>query len=270
MKTWKIRAAAIALLLFFGAVVADPQWDTSKTGRQPLVNRLCLDTSGSGTVQSCTTTPTFVPAAGDSIIYETTTTNTGDLTINVNGAGAVHARKWQASATLAAGDLVAGVYMLATYDGTYWEFYTIGNAPAGAGAVQVVYSTPSASTDTDIAPVTMVTAGGSGNMYRFDIYLDQTAVGVGCTLTTGVIAGLTFTDPNAGGSATVPANVWSISGNGAAGNYKFPSEAAGSSTNLVFRQKASTAVQYLVTVTPDVSCGTKPTYQAYPILMQLN
>jgi hypothetical protein len=93
--------------------------------------KLCLDSSGSGTAQSCTTSPTFVPAAGDTIIYKTTTTNTGDVTINVNSSSAVHIRKWQGSAVLASGDLVAGVYVTLTYDGTYWETYTIGNAPTG-------------------------------------------------------------------------------------------------------------------------------------------
>jgi len=93
----------------------------------------CSDSSGSGTVQVCNTSPSYTPAAGDTIIYNTTTTNTGDVTINVDSLGAKHARKWQGSATLASGDLVAGVYMLATYDGTFWEFYTIGNAPSGGG-----------------------------------------------------------------------------------------------------------------------------------------
>ena len=55
--------------------------------------------------------------------------NTGDVTINVNSTSAVHARKWQGVSALAAGDLNADVYLLATYDGTFWEFYTIGNAP---------------------------------------------------------------------------------------------------------------------------------------------
>lgn len=95
----------------------------------------CNDSSGSGTAQLCTSSPTFVPAAGDTIIYKTTTTNTGDVTINVNSSSAAHARKWQASSTLVAGDLVASVYNLATFDGTFWNFYTIGNAPAGSGTI---------------------------------------------------------------------------------------------------------------------------------------
>ncbi len=95
---------------------------------------LCLDSSGSGTTQSCATSPTFAPAAGDMIIYKTTTTNTGDLTVTVNSSSAAHVRKWQGSAVLASGDLVGGVYTPMTYDGTYWELgANIGNAPGGGG-----------------------------------------------------------------------------------------------------------------------------------------
>lgn len=94
---------------------------------------LCLDTTGSATLQRCATNPQFTPAPGDTILYRTTTSNTGSLQINVNGSLNAQARKWQGSSPLAAGDMVAGIYMYATYDGTYWEFYTIGNAPTGGG-----------------------------------------------------------------------------------------------------------------------------------------
>jgi len=116
---------------------------------------LCLDSSGSGTAQSCTSSPGFTPAAGDTIIYKTTTTNTGDVTINVNSSSAVHARKWQGTSTLASGDLQAGVYLLATYDGTYWEFYTIGNAPIGSGTVTSIATT---------SPITGGTITSSGTI----------------------------------------------------------------------------------------------------------
>jgi hypothetical protein len=97
--------------------------------------RACSDTSGSGSAQSCTTAPSFTPATKDEIIYSTTTTNTGDVTVNVNSTSAVHIRKWSGSAVLAAGDLVANVPVHLVYDGTYWEIGTIGNAPgAGSGA----------------------------------------------------------------------------------------------------------------------------------------
>jgi hypothetical protein len=85
----------------------------------------CADSSGSGTAQSCTTTPdrwTYTSyTAGDTILYKTTTTNTGALTLNINGISAVGVRKNAGISTLSAGDLKSGIYYALTYDGTYWE-----------------------------------------------------------------------------------------------------------------------------------------------------
>lgn len=111
------------------------------TAHNEATPKICPDSSGSGTAQVCNTSPTFTPIAGDTILYSTTTTNTGDVTVNVNSLGAKHIRKYQASGTLASGDLVMGVNMLLTYDGTFWEIYTIGNAPGGAGTVTSVATT---------------------------------------------------------------------------------------------------------------------------------
>ena len=102
---------------------------------------LCIDGSGSGTAQGCNMSPTyspagveFIPVAGDTILYETTTTNTGDLTINVDAMGAVHVRKYEGVSPLAPGDLKAGVYVLLTYDGTYWEMNNTGNLSSSIGS----------------------------------------------------------------------------------------------------------------------------------------
>ena len=71
--------------------------------------KLCADSSGSGTAQSCTTFVSFTPTTGSSIIYTTTTGNTGTgLTINVNGGGAKSVYKCNGStATLGIGDIPA-------------------------------------------------------------------------------------------------------------------------------------------------------------------
>jgi hypothetical protein len=124
---------------------------------------LCPDSSGSGTVQACNTTPRFDvtgaainPAAGDIILYKTTTANTGDLTINVNSAGAVHVRKWQNGAlvVLNAGDIQAS-YVPLTYDGTYWVLGNSGNRafPNSALVGSVVVSNYAASTSTANRPL---------------------------------------------------------------------------------------------------------------------
>lgn len=96
---------------------------------------VCSDVSASGTAQSCTSVPTFTPAANSCIVYSTTTANTGTgLTLNVNSLGAKSISKWMGSTTtLAANDVLANKSTLACYDGTTWEISDIGNAPAGGG-----------------------------------------------------------------------------------------------------------------------------------------
>jgi hypothetical protein len=108
------------------------KWAPAATGSASIPT--CSDTSGSGTAQSCTTSPTFTPVAGSAIVYSTTTSNSGaGLTLNVNSLGAKSVAKWQSTTTLAAGDIAANKQVLMTYDGTNWETTTIGNAPSGGG-----------------------------------------------------------------------------------------------------------------------------------------
>jgi hypothetical protein len=93
----------------------------------------CSDTSGSATAQSCTTTPSFTPTAGNCIAYNTTTANTGALTLNVNSSAADAVQKWLGTA-LAAGDMPAGYTVPLCFDGSHWQMMTIGNAPSGGGS----------------------------------------------------------------------------------------------------------------------------------------
>lgn len=96
----------------------------------------CSDTSGSGTAQVCTTSPSFTPTAGLCVVYTTTTANTGTgLTFNINSLGAKSVSKWMGSTnTLAANDVLASKEVLACYDGTTWELSDIGNVPSGGGS----------------------------------------------------------------------------------------------------------------------------------------
>jgi hypothetical protein len=94
----------------------------------------CADVSGSGSAQSCTTSPTFTPVANDPIIYTTTTANTGALTINVNAVGPKPVKKWLGAASLVAGDLPANTPVSMVYDGINWEMNTIGNVPVGVSS----------------------------------------------------------------------------------------------------------------------------------------
>lgn len=117
---------------------------------------ICADTSGSGTAQSCTTSPSFTPAANSCVLYTTTAANTGaGLTLNVNSLGAKSMAKWQSSTTLAAGDVAANKPVLACYDGTNWNLGTIGNAPGGAGNVSNS-GTPTAGQDANWVDATHI------------------------------------------------------------------------------------------------------------------
>lgn len=101
----------------------------------------CADTSASGTAQSCTTSPTFMPVAGDCVIYSTTTANSGTgLTLNVNALGAKSVAKWLGSTTLVAGDVAANAPQVACYTGLVWNLSTLGNPPAGAAQVNSDWS----------------------------------------------------------------------------------------------------------------------------------
>jgi hypothetical protein len=89
----------------------------------------CSDTSGSATAQSCSTSPSYTIAATNCVNYTTTTQNSGDLTVAVNGGSAAHVRKWLGASVLASGDMPANETVLMCFDGTYWEPSTIGNTP---------------------------------------------------------------------------------------------------------------------------------------------
>jgi hypothetical protein len=94
---------------------------------------ICSDTTGSATAQSCATNPSFTPVAGKCIAYNTTTSNTGALTLNVNSSSAAAVQKWLGTA-LASGDMPANKTNTLCYDGAHWQVMTIGNAPSGSGS----------------------------------------------------------------------------------------------------------------------------------------
>lgn len=153
MKKLKFFLLALASILIFasGASAQQDKIDPSQINNSALSNSLfmiCNDSSGSGTAQVCSTTPTFVPAAGTAITYKTTTTNTGAVTLAVNGASAAAIQKWQGTA-LAAGDIQAGIYVCLIFDGTHWQISSlIGNAPSGGSTA---FSALTGSTNTTAA-----------------------------------------------------------------------------------------------------------------------
>lgn len=134
----------------------------------------------------------------------------------------------------------------------------------------VVYSTPSVSTNANIGVTTMTTVGGSNATYRFSYYLSESVVGAGCTTVTSVRVNLIFQDPFAAGTTTFfQISNLTPNGNGVLG----PGfDWTGGLTPVItwdFRMKAGTIVQYSTTYNIGSGCAPGPQYVAYPILEQL-
>jgi len=88
-------------------------------------------TTNSGNAYSCTTSPTFTPAAGDKVDVYFNAMNTGAATLAVNGSSAVAIYKWGNTTALVSGDIQAGHYIRAAYDGSHWQLEgQLGNANA--------------------------------------------------------------------------------------------------------------------------------------------
>jgi len=182
------------------------------TAHQVIGPLTCADSSGSGTAQSCSTTPTFAPASGDEIIYSTTTANTGDVTVNVNSSTAAHVRKMLGQTTLSAGDLPANVPVPMIYDGTYWELFTsnLSTILAGDGSDGAVEATTGGSGLTCLGSA----ASSTYTMSR-DCFFTTLIVDSGVTIKTNgyrVLASVSITNagtftnsggtPSTAGSAT--------------------------------------------------------------------
>ncbi len=119
------------------------------TAHNESVPRTCA-TTNSGNAYTCTTSPSFTPAAGDTISVDFNAANTGSATLAVNGASAATIKKWGNSSTLAANDVLAGHWIAATFDGSSWQLEgQLGNANA-----------PSLTTSASS------TLGGSANLFN--------------------------------------------------------------------------------------------------------
>jgi hypothetical protein len=179
----------------------------------------CSDTSGSGTAQSCTTSPaTFTPAAGSCVSYNTTTTNSGTgLTVNIDSLGAKSvaipgSSGW--TTTLTASAIPANKTSLMCYDGTNWDLQQTGTSGTGSGAGTV---TASAQYDVAYYPTsgTVATVQGAAiNGFQFDSTSGAPAAATAANL--GTLVGLaTSVIPKSGGTTSALA-ASSISDNGTA------------------------------------------------------
>lgn len=109
------------------------------TAHQMAAPKLCADSSGSGTAQSCTTSPSQGSlTTGDTFIYTTTTTNSGTgLTVNIDSIGAKSvaipgSSGW--TTTLTANIIPANKPLLLSYDGTNLNVQQTGTAASGGGS----------------------------------------------------------------------------------------------------------------------------------------
>lgn len=119
----------------------------------------CVAASGSGTTYTCTTAPTFVPAAGDMIFFEADVANTGAAVLNVNGSGAVSIKKQGGSVLLAANDFLAGQEVILIFDGTCWQMQgQLGNAPTTGAVTSVTGTANQISSTGGATPVLSITS----------------------------------------------------------------------------------------------------------------
>ncbi len=108
---------------------------TQATSHNLTVPLLCPGAANSGTAETCVTSPSFVPAAGDKVLFRMgTVADSGAFTLNVNGAGSKPVTKQGGSTGLAANDILAGQYVELVYDSANWQMQgQTGNAATGGG-----------------------------------------------------------------------------------------------------------------------------------------
>lgn len=98
--------------------------------------RICTG-SASSSAQTCTTTPSFTPSAGDELIFipgSCSGTCSSSFTLAVNGGSAAGVFKWGGSTSVAAGDIVSSKPFKIVFDAAGdWDVDDIGNAPSGSG-----------------------------------------------------------------------------------------------------------------------------------------
>ncbi len=101
--------------------VGDPSTSTGAVNVQSLQKGTLIYavTGGTANAITATTTPSFAPQAGSTICFKATATNTGAVTLNVNGSGAVNLLR--GNTALVAGDIQANQLVTATYDGATWQ-----------------------------------------------------------------------------------------------------------------------------------------------------
>jgi hypothetical protein len=245
---------------------------SNQTGVLPY---LCADTSGSGTAQSCTTTPGFTPQLGNCLSYTTTTDSGSSLTLNMNGSGAYGVQIPSPSGWVgvyAAGQIIPGTTYTACYylngdDTPLWNVQqqgTIGSPAQGGTGIDTSASTGIAQVASGSWSVSTVLANGT----------------TGTTQTVGdsttKLATDAFVSANAAppvGNVTNETTSWSLVANNI---YRFTGSGASNATTpattgatgLISFVNAGSANVTVVTGTPTLvclpsSCIVPPTASAF-------
>jgi hypothetical protein len=82
---------------------------------------VCTGTSGNGSAYTCSTSPTFTPAANDQILFVADVASGTGPTINVNSLGAKAITKFGNVTPLETGDISQSQVTILVYDGTEWQ-----------------------------------------------------------------------------------------------------------------------------------------------------
>ncbi len=91
------------------------------TGHSVSADISCIATSGIGTAYTCSTSPSFSPATGDSVNFKADVASGASPTLAVNGATAATIKKLEGGSSLVANDLAAGGWSHMTFDGVNWQ-----------------------------------------------------------------------------------------------------------------------------------------------------
>jgi hypothetical protein len=213
----------------------------------------CAAASGSGTAYTCSTSPTFTPAAGDRIQFKADVSNTGAATLNVNSTSAKSIKTQAGALALVANQLLAGQWVDLIYDGTEWQM--LGPQPA-----YVVFGAFTGGTTlTSGTNYYAAFSGSTGSTFPAENRINQPAAAA------GTITAVYCSTAVAPGSSTTLTFQWRDGGSnmsGVACSISGSSSTSGNTTGLSVPFSAGDLLDMLLTCTGTCSSGTYAQWSA--------